>query len=222
MPAAGKHVLFDLDGTLIDSAPDLANALNQTLINHGKQTLPFAQIRPSVSLGGTGMIRLGFNITADAPGFEALRGEFLEIYSNNIARHSRLFPGMEEVLAELENNGSLWGIVTNKPGWLTAPLMEEMGLGDRADCIVSGDTLEMRKPHPAPILHACELLNCSPEEAIYIGDTMGDIAAGTGAGMKTLIAAYGYISEHATPETWGADGIIHQPLQILDWLSTHG
>jgi len=222
MSANTKHVLFDLDGTLIDTAPDLADALNQTRINHGKQTLPFEQIRPVVSLGGEEMIKLGFNITVADPGFEELRSEFLEIYSNNIAKHSRLFPGMDEVLSELENKGSLWGIVTNKPGWLTTPLIEEMDLDDRTDCIVSGDTLEQRKPHPAPILYACELLKCSPRDAIYTGDAMRDIAAGISAGMKTLVATYGYINESDTPENWGADGIIDRPLQILDWLNTHG
>ena len=217
-----KHVLFDLDGTLVDTAPDLANALNRTLVNHGSQPLTFEAIRPSVSLGGVAMIKLGFNLDETDPSFNPLRNEFLTIYRDNLSHHSRLFPGMERVLTRLEQINASWGIVTNKPGWLTNPLMQTLQLDTRTDCIVSGDTLEFRKPHPAPLLHACELLQCKPEETLYVGDARRDIEAGANAGMTTLVAAYGYIDKTETPEHWGADGIINSPKELLSWVQADG
>ena len=213
-----SHVLFDLDGTLVDTAPDLANALNQTLVNHGRQPLPFDAIRPSVSLGGAAMIQSGFNLGQADPDFIPLRDEFLTIYRDNLAHHSCLFPGMEPVLIELEERSVPWGIVTNKPGWLTDPLMQELELETRAGCIISGDTLEHRKPHPAPLLHACELLGCAPQDALYVGDARRDIEAGTNAGMVTLVAIYGYIDTADDPESWGADGLVDSPAEILAWI----
>ena len=213
-----RCVLFDLDGTLVDTAPDLANALNQTLANHGKQPLPFDAIRPSVSLGGAALVRSGFNLRETDPGFTPLRDEFLEIYRDNLAHHSCLFPGMEQVLSELEQKRVSWGIVTNKPAWLTDPLMQELELDARTDCIVSGDTLEHRKPHPAPLLHACDILKCVPEETLYVGDARRDIEAGTSAGMTTLVATYGYIDTADNPESWGADGLVDSPAEILAWI----
>lgn len=215
-------VLFDLDGTLVDTAPDLAYALNRTLINHGRQALPFETIRPSVSLGGVAMVKLGFNLDETDPGFTPLRNEFLAIYRDNLSRHSRLFPGMEQVLARLEEMKASWGIVTNKPGWLTNPLMQALQLDTRTGCIVSGDTLEQRKPHPAPLLHACELLQCSPEETVYVGDARRDIEAGASAGMTTLVAAYGYIEMSENPSDWGADGLVERPEEILSWVRVNG
>ena len=217
-----KHVLFDLDGTLVDTAPDLANALNQTLVNHGRQPLAFEAIRPSVSLGGVAMIKLGFGMDEADPDFTPLRNEFLAIYRDNLSDHSHLFPGMEQVLARLEEINACWGIVTNKPGWLTNPLMQMLQLDTRTDCIVSGDTLEYRKPHPAPLLHACELLQCRPEETLYVGDARRDIEAGVNAGMTTLVAAYGYIDKTENPENWGADGLVDSPEEILSWVQADG
>ena len=214
-----RCILFDLDGTLVDTAPDLASALNRTLVNHGRQPLTFDAIRPSVSLGGVAMIKLGFNLDESDPDFTPLRNEFLAIYRDNLSHHSRLFPGMEQVLAGLDEMKASWGIVTNKPGWLTNPLMEALHLDTRTDCIVSGDTLEQRKPHPAQLFHACELLQRVPAETLYVGDARRDIEAGVNAGMTTLVAAYGYIDTNENPENWGADGMIDSPEEIMAWVS---
>ena len=215
-------VLFDLDGTLVDTAPDMANALNRTLVNHGRQPLAFEAIRPSVSLGGVALVKLAFELDEADPELSPLREEFLAIYRDNLSRESRLFPGMEQVLANLEAIDASWGIVTNKPGWLTNPLMQDLQLAARSGCIVSGDTLEQRKPHPAPLLHACELLRCNPGETVYVGDARRDVEAGASAGMATLVAAYGYIGEAENPEDWGADGLVDSPEEILAWLRVNG
>lgn len=215
-------VLFDLDGTLVDTAPDMAHALNRTLVNHGRQPLAFEAIRPSVSLGGVALVKLAFNLDEADPELNPLREEFLAIYRDNLSRESRLFPGMEQVLAGLEGIDASWGIVTNKPGWLTNPLMQDLQLDARSGCIVSGDTLAQRKPHPAPLLHACELLQRNPEETVYVGDARRDIEAGASAGMTTLVAAYGYIGEAENPEDWGADGLVESPEEILAWLRVNG
>ena len=213
-----KHVLFDLDGTLVDTAPDLAFALNRTLAGRGREPLPFETIRPSVSLGGAALVKLGFGVDETDPEFSTLRNEFLDIYRDNLCTHSRLFPGMEQVLDRLDQCGMSWGIVTNKPAWLTDPLMQALQLDARTPCIVSGDTLEQRKPHPAPLLHACELLQCAPRETVYIGDDRRDVAAGMSAGMATLVACYGYIAVNEEPGDWGADGFIESPEDILAWV----
>ena len=212
------RALFDLDGTLVDTAPDLADALNRTRANHGLPPLPFEAIRPTVSLGGAAMVRAGFGVAEDDPGFIPLRDEFLALYRDGVARRSRLFPGMERVLAWLEDNGVPWGIVTNKSGWLTTPLTQALGLAARARCIVSGDTVEQPKPHPAPLLHACKLLGCAPPEALYVGDAKRDMEAGRRAGMTTIVAAYGYIEAGENPADWQADGLIRHPAELLDWL----
>ena len=215
-------VLFDLDGTLVDTAPDMANALNRTLVNHGRQPLAFETIRPSVSLGGVALVKLAFELDEADPELDRLREEFLAIYRDNLSRESCLFPGMERVLAGLEEISASWGIVTNKPAWLTNPLMQDLQLDARTCCIVSGDTLEQRKPHPAPLLHACELLQCNPGETVYVGDARRDIEAGASAGMTTLVAAYGYIDKADNPEDWGADGLVDSPEEILAWVRVNG
>ncbi|MCY4362303.1 MAG: phosphoglycolate phosphatase [Gammaproteobacteria bacterium] len=215
-------VLFDLDGTLVDTAPDMANALNRTLVNHGRQPLAFETIRPSVSLGGVALVKLAFELDEADPELDRLRKEFLAIYRDNLSRESCLFPGMELVLAGLEEISASWGIVTNKPAWLTNPLMQDLQLDARTGCIVSGDTLEQRKPHPAPLLHACELLQCNPGETVYVGDARRDIEAGASAGMTTLVAAYGYIDKADNPDDWGADGLVDSPEEILSWVRVNG
>ena len=215
-------VLFDLDGTLVDTAPDMANALNRTLVNHGRQPLAFETIRPSVSLGGVALVKLAFELDEADPELDRLRKEFLAIYRDNLSRESCLFPGMELVLAGLEEISASWGIVTNKPAWLTNPLMQDLQLDVRTGCIVSGDTLEQRKPHPAPLLHACDLLQCNPGETVYVGDARRDIEAGASAGMTTLVAAYGYIDRADNPDDWGADGLVDSPEEILSWVRVNG
>lgn len=216
-----NNVLFDLDGTLADTAPDLANALNQLLKEQGRAKLPFAEIRPTVSNGGNFMIRHAFQIDEKSDEFASLRHRFLEIYSMHLADETTLFPGMENVLAQLETDQITWGVVTNKLSWLTTPLMEALNLQRRAGCIVSGDSVEQSKPHPAPMLHACKLLNCKPYQTVYIGDAQRDILAGRNAGMQTLVALYGYIDKDEQPETWGANSMIKHPLEILDWLNNY-
>jgi len=202
-----KTVLFDLDGTLADTAPDLAGALNHVLKKHGHQPLPYETIRPFVSHGGIALTTLGFG--KEHPEFDSLYKELLAHYEANIANETVLFAGMHELLLELEANNINWGVVTNKPAWLTEPLLDALNLSSRASAIVSGDTLEQRKPHPAPILYACEQAGSKAEECIYIGDAERDIEAGNRAGMHSIIALFGYIAESDTPDNWGAHASIH-------------
>lgn len=213
-----KTVLFDLDGTLADTAPDLANALNAVLEANGREPLPFAAIRPAVSHGGMALIRLGFGIEPEHPDFEPLRRQLLDHYAAHIADETRLFPGMERVLTQLETEGRRWGVVTNKPGWLTEPLLGKLGLLPRAACVVSGDTLPERKPDPAPLHHACRLTGSHAAECVYVGDAKRDILAGRQAGMPTLVARFGYLAADDQPETWGAHGLVDRPDDILTWL----
>ncbi|HEC19544.1 MAG TPA: HAD family hydrolase [Gammaproteobacteria bacterium] len=212
-------MLFDLDGTLADTAPDLAFALNQVLIENGRAPLPFEAIRPVVSHGGIALTRLGFGLEPEHPDFAPLRQRLLEIYRENIARETRLFPGMDELLAHIEENGMNWGVITNKPGWLTEPLLDALGLTSRAACIVSGDSCENRKPHPQPILHGCRLAGSEVRECVYVGDAQRDIEAGRRAGMQTLVALFGYIGEQDQPGQWQADALLDTPQAIITWLA---
>lgn len=207
-----KTVLFDLDGTLADTAPDLAAALNHVLTQHDCETLPFETIRPFVSHGGAALVTLGFG--KDHPEFDLLYKELLDFYQANIANETTLFPGMSELLLELEANNMNWGVVTNKPAWLTDPLMQALNLSSRAVTIVSGDTLEFRKPHPAPILHACQQAGSHANECLYVGDAERDIEAGNAAGMLSIVALFGYIAATDTPDTWGAYTAIQSPQEI--------
>lgn len=218
MLPAIQTVLFDLDGTLADTAPDLAWALNEVLQEQGRPTLPFETIRPVVSHGGIALIKLGFALDEQDQAFAALRLRLLTLYRDNIARHTRLFSGMDELLERLEQRGLNWGVVTNKPSWLTEPLLDALALRQRAATIVSGDTLPQSKPHPAPMLLACEQAGSQAAQCLYLGDAERDILAGRNAGMHTLVAGFGYIGEDDRPESWGADGIIDHPLELLDYL----
>ncbi len=211
-------VLFDLDGTLADTAPDLAYALNQTLLAHQKPALPFDTIRPVVSHGGIAMIRLAFHIGPDDQDYTAIREQFLQTYLDNIAKHTRLFTGMEQVLTELEARNIVWGVVTNKPGWLTDPLMEALELTRRAATIVSGDTLAKAKPHPEPLIYGCQQAGIDPTNCLYVGDAERDIQAGNAAGMKTVAALFGYIQPHENPTEWMADIYINQPEELITYL----
>ena len=213
-----KTVLFDLDGTLADTAPDLADALNTVLINNGKDALPFEQIRPVVSHGGMALVRLGFDIEPEHPEFEPLRQQLLQIYASSIANKTRLFPGMTKLLNSIESAGMNWGVVTNKPAWLTEPLLDALQLSQRAVSIVSGDTLTERKPHPSPLLYACEQAGSQGFECVYVGDAERDIVAGNKAGMKTIVALFGYIGTEDRPDTWGADALLESPQAISKWL----
>lgn len=215
-------VLFDLDGTLADTAPDLAFALNTVLVEQGRAALPFAHVRPVVSHGAAALIRLGFGLGPEDEGFAPLRTRLLEIYRTNLAQETRLFPGMTELLLVLERLGMKWGVVTNKPAWLTEPLLHALGVAQRTCCIVSGDTTRQRKPHPEPMLHACAVSGSLPEQCIYVGDAQRDVEAGRQAGMKTLVALFGYLDASDLPAEWGADGMVEHPLEILNWMEAYG
>jgi 2-phosphoglycolate phosphatase len=214
-------VLFDLDGTLVDTAPDLANALNETLKHFGRKPLAFDTIRPQVSHGGIALIRLGFEIEPGDKYFEDYRRFLLQYYQNNLTVNSRLFDGMQELLGFLESSNIPWGIVTNKPSWLTDPLMQQMGLDERAACIVSGDTCTNKKPHPEPIHHACDIAGVISENCWYIGDAERDIEAGNAAGCTTVTALFGYLNHDDKPETWQADHMIDHPSEIMRLLTGH-
>lgn len=215
-----RTILFDLDGTLLDTAPDLADALNTVLVENQRSPLPLDDIRPAVSHGGVALVRLGFNMERSNPAFEDLRERLLEVYRENISRRTQPFPGISELLDNIEQRGLNWGIVTNKPGWLTEPLLQDLDLFNRAACVVSGDTLDERKPHPAPMLHASRLANSRPEQCVYIGDARRDIEAGNNAGMQTLVALFGYLQEEDEPHTWNANSMIDQPQDLLAWMDS--
>jgi N-acetyl-D-muramate 6-phosphate phosphatase len=211
-------VLFDLDGTLVDTAPDLAFALNSLLLEQGQEPLAYEDIRPAASHGSIALLKLGFDLSPEDDNFKSLQQRFIELYQDNIDRETVLFDGMEEVITKLEANNISWGIITNKPAFLTDPLVAKLGLAERAACVVSGDTTAHSKPHPAPMLHACDLINHAPHDCLYIGDAKRDIEAGKNARMKTITARWGYLSEHDKPENWQADAIIDHPSEILQWI----
>ena len=221
MRANLRTVLFDLDGTLADTAPDMAQALNLLLKEKDYEPLPFDIIRPWVSHGGLALVRLGFGENRGDVELENLRQRFLEIYAENLCRETHLFPGISQLLAMLSENGFNWGVVTNKPGYLTEPLVAQLTIQPPPACIVSGDTTTNRKPHPEPMLLACKQAGSNPHECLYVGDAERDIHAGKQAGMKTLVALFGYITDSEDPETWGADGMIRAPMEIFDWLKQH-
>lgn len=212
-----RAVLLDLDGTLLDTAPDMAHALNQLRIAEGLPELPFEQIRPHVSHGALRLIRLGFGEPEPAR-FESLRGRFLDLYRNGIAVRTRVFDGFDEVLAAIEDAGLRWGIVTNKPGWLTVPLLEALGLDRRSACVISGDTLPERKPHPMQLLHAAALLGLEPRQCAYLGDAERDVQAARNAGMIPLAAGFGYLADGEDPAAWQPDAVLGKPGELLEWL----
>lgn len=215
---AVKAVLFDLDGTLADTAPDLAYALNQTLIEAGHPPLPLEPIRAVASNGSVPLIELGFGDGIDSAEFEMRRQRLLEIYLDNLTRETTLMSGMEPLLQQLEATSTAWGVVTNKPARFTDPLMEQLRLTQRAACIISGDTTEHAKPHPRPLLHACEQMALKPQQCIYVGDASRDIEAGQRAAMHTIACRFGYLAPEERIESWGADHIIDHPQEILQWI----
>lgn len=210
-----KAVLFDLDGTLIDTAPDMGGALNSLLLEEGLEPIPIERIRPYVSQGGLVLTRLGFGGKVPESEIEPLRQRFLDHYRAIVANDSRLFDGYEGILSELEARSIHWGIVTNKPEWLTHPLLQQLGLAERSGVVIGGDTLEHRKPHPLPLQVAAERLGVNTEQCLYVGDDERDIVAGKAANMKTLVAAYGYIEDGTDIKRWGADGVIDSPGELL-------
>jgi phosphoglycolate phosphatase len=211
-------VLFDLDGTLADTAPDLAAAANRQRADRGLDALPIEQLRPMASHGARGLIGRALGLAPGDDGYELARLQFLAYYEDALCVHTRLFAGMTETLDRLEADGRRWGVVTNKATRFTAPLMQRLGLHRRAACVVSGDTTPHSKPHPAPLLHALQACDTVAPRCVYVGDDRRDIEAGRAAGMRTVVATYGYLGESPRTEDWGADHAIDTPPALIDWL----
>lgn len=213
-PAQPAAVLFDLDGTLVDTAPDMIAALNIICAEEGASAVAYDRARAFVSNGAAGLLRLAF------PGFDPLRDSslqqrYLDRYAERLAVDTQLFPHLDTLLAALEDAAVPWGVVTNKPMHLTDPLMEALGLHRRSACTVSGDTLAERKPHPRPILFALERIAVDPARSIYIGDARRDIESGRAAGTATVAVRYGYVEPGQDPAAWGADYVVDSPLDLL-------
>lgn len=207
-------ILLDLDGTLLDTAPDLAGALNVLRGERGLPPLPVAGLRPLCSWGARGILRGGFDIGPDDPGYAELRERFIDLYRGRLAEATAPFPGMREAVAELSAAGWAWGVVTNKFESLAVPLMDAMAFEPPPVCVIGGDSAAHAKPHPAPLLLACETAGLVAGDCIYVGDSARDVAAGKAAGMATIAAAYGYIETGDAAEDWGADALIHDPADL--------
>jgi len=215
-----RAAFFDLDGTLLDTARDMAGALNLLLAEEGREPVGLEVLRPQVSNGAIALVRAGFpEFSVGSEAFESLRERFLRIYSSAICVHTCLFPGFETVLATLEAHSLPWGIITNKAGWLTEPILESLGLRSRAACVVSGDTLAHRKPHPRPLLHAAEAIAVAPGDCVYLGDALRDVQAACAAGMVPLGARFGYVNAMDNPASWPVAGWLDEPQDLLGWLA---
>jgi phosphoglycolate phosphatase len=213
-----EAIFFDLDGTLADTAPDLGGALNRVRSEEGLPALPLEQLRPVVSQGVRGLLRVGFDLQPDDAAYPALQTRVLEHYEQAICVGTVLFPGMEELLVQLEARAIPWGIITNKRARYTEPLVRALQLEERAVAVVSGDTTAETKPSPLPMLYACEAAKVAPENCWYVGDDLRDIQAGHAANMRTIAAAYGYLGEGSPPELWQADALVHSPAEIWQLL----
>ncbi|HSN39346.1 MAG TPA: HAD-IA family hydrolase [Burkholderiales bacterium] len=212
-----KAVLFDLDGTFADTAPDLGYAINLMRQARNLPPVPIEVTRPVTSLGARGLLGAGFDITPDHPDYPSMRDEFLQLYEQNLCRYTRLFPGIPELLDALEARSLKWGIVTNKAERFAKPLLDLLHLGHRAACVVGGDTTGKLKPHPDSLLAASRVIAIPPEACVYVGDDRRDVEAGRAAGMKTIAVKYGYLNG-SPPENWGADVTIGQPQELLQHL----
>ena len=215
-----EAVLFDLDGTLADTAPDLGGATNILLLEEGRPQHSLETLRPYVSQGARGLLKAGFGIDNGHPDYERLSNRFLEIYAARICAESQLFSGIPELLDALEKMGLQWGIVTNKRMRFTDPLVELLALSPRTTCVVSGDTAAEPKPSALPILHACQLLDCSPKNTLYVGDDLRDIQAGNAAGCLTVAVSYGYLGHSGPLYSWGANLIIDHPSELVPFLAS--
>jgi N-acetyl-D-muramate 6-phosphate phosphatase len=218
-----QAVFFDLDGTLLDTAPDLADACNYVLNQYQRPPIPLSQFREWVHGGAMLMLCESFGITSEHADYQAIRGAFLQNYQQRLANKTQLFPGINQVLLYLESSQIPWGIITNKHAWLVQPLLDYFQLTARCCCVISGDTLPTAKPHPAPLLHACALVPAQPQQCIYVGDTLGDIQAAQAAGMPSIAVSYGYNPKHCDISTWRADAIAANAEELLailrDWNS---
>lgn len=213
-----QAVLFDLDGTLVDSAPDLAGTANDMRAARGLPPMPYEVLRRMVGAGARGMMGLAFEVVPGHEQFETLRDEFFERYQKRLLRETRLFERVPPMLAQLRERGVCWGIVTNKASRFGQPLIEGLELHADSAVHIYGDTTPHAKPHPEPLLEAARRLRVEPSACIYVGDDLRDIEAGRAAGMRTLAAAWGYLGAAAPIEAWGADGIIEQPHSLLEWI----
>lgn len=213
-----RAVLFDLDGTLIDSAPDLGAAADKMRTDRGLAPLPALRYRPMAGAGARGMLGVAFGIIPEAPEFEALREEFFQNYESRMLHQTCAFGGVAELVEALGQRGLRWGVVTNKSARFTDPLTRAMSLFASAGAIVSGDTTPHPKPHPAPLLEAARRLGVDPAGCIYVGDDERDMLAGRAAGMRTVAASYGYIGAQADATRWLADAVIASPLELLQCL----
>jgi 2-phosphoglycolate phosphatase len=210
-----KAILFDLDGTFADTAPDLGYALNLQRAARGHAPLPIEPLRKVASSGARGLLGVGFGLKPGDAEYEAMRDEFLALYEQNLCRDTRLFPGIPELLDGIEGRGLAWGIVTNKATRFTRPLLELLGITPRAGCVVCGDTTPHTKPHPAPMFAAAKALGVDPATCIYVGDDERDMLAGRAAGMRVAVASYGYLGNGKPPEQWDADHWLADPRELL-------
>ena len=211
-------ILFDLDGTLVDTAPDLGYALNLQRERHGLDHLPMEAIRPFASHGSKGLLSIGFDLTPEDKAFETMRVEYLDLYDQVFTRSPVLFDGVGELLTNLHQSYIKWGVVTNKPRRFAAPLIESMQLSTPMACLVCGDDAALPKPAPDTLFMACEQSLVKPEHCFYVGDAERDIEAGNAAGMKTVVALWGYIDVMDKPKTWGADFAINRPSELIELL----
>jgi len=208
-------ILFDLDGTLVDTAPDLGLALNMQRERHGLPPLPQDKIRPHASHGSKGLLALGFGLTPEDARFARMRHEYLALYDEVFMQSPVLFDDIPEVLTAIENKGLRWGVVTNKPRRFSEPLLKSIKLDSRSACLVCGDDAARAKPHPDTLLMACIQTETKPTDCMYVGDAERDIHAGQAAGMHTVVALYGYIDATDKPQEWGADALINTPAELL-------
>ncbi|MEM5435234.1 HAD-IA family hydrolase [Paraburkholderia diazotrophica] len=213
-----QGILFDLDGTLADTAPDLAAAVNKMRHERGLEMVPLEQLRPLASAGARGLLGGAFGIGPEHHDYSSMREEFLANYEADLCIETTLFPGIGDILDELDARGVRWGIVTNKVARLTEPLVAQLGLDTRAGCVVSGDTTPHSKPHPAPLLHAAKELDLPAERVVYVGDDLRDVQAGFAAGMVTVAAAYGYCGNDIPPTQWHARHVVNSPAELLELL----
>lgn len=213
-----QAVLFDLDGTLIDSAPDLGAAADKMRTDRGMASLDYALYRPMAGSGARGMLEIAFGMAPEHPDYEAFKEEFLSNYEQAMTVRSVIFDGVQDLLVHLQAKGMLWGVVTNKHQRFTLPLTAQLPLFASAKAIVSGDTTPHAKPHPEPLFEAARRMQLSPENCWYVGDDERDIVAGKAAGMTTVAAHYGYLGSQAEVMRWGADHIIHSPLALAELL----